>query len=82
MNHGDGMNRPEYRHYFCAACGQAKESLAPNGIDITWTEPPMGDFRCGDWSDKGTMKPGRGCGKPATTVMVGSGGNPITYPAK
>lgn len=76
------MNKPEYRHYFCAACGQTKESIESNGIEISWVPPPQGDFRCGDWSDKGTMKPGRGCGKPATTVMVGVGGNPIVYPLK
>jgi len=73
------MELPEYRHYFCQLCGDRKRStLTAPGIQIQWESVPGSMFKCGEWSDKGTIKPGPGCRANATVELIAIGGNPVT----
>jgi hypothetical protein len=74
------MQPAEYRHYYCQPCADKKRATltATSGIKIQWESVSDSMFRCGEWSDKGTIKPGQGCRAKATVELIGFGGNPVT----
>jgi hypothetical protein len=75
----DMMQPAEYKHYFCQVCGDRKRSaLTAPSMKIQWESVNDSMFRCGEWSDKGTIKPGPGCRAKATVELTGYGANPIT----
>jgi hypothetical protein len=77
----------EYRHYFCSDHADQQQAIMIDdkwsGIKTEWIELAAPAYTCGLWSEKDTsaevFHKGKGCGKPATQLLRGTGGNPIQY---